>query len=211
MAESEKYQQEFSEEEKKSRDRADALERSLAEKEQALVRAEGINLGNQSRIEELTKQLELAKTKTDQSAIVDSENGVPDESRRTMVEQTLAGRRILVIGDTNGHRREMLESVKPFGFSEDDFEWRDDYVKLTNWAGNPTSGTYCGIIYGAAPHSMATNDGGYSSLLAKLRQRQGLGVPKVVEMRNSNGRLESSQTAFGKALDTLWKALLGVA
>lgn len=203
----------YAEESDKSEQRAKSAEKRAEDAAAEIVNMSGqIEVLNgrcaqlQREVESLRRQSAAA---TDSS---DSTEAFEQESPREIVKKTLGGRRILVIAaSSNGAKSAIVQKVLPdYGFMESDFEWQDDYAKLTNWSGNPQSASYCGILYGAAPHSMK-NKGDYNSLHDKIKAGQGKGFPKMVDMRTSNQELSMTVPSFKQALEELWRYLRQVA
>ncbi len=196
----------------KQEKRAESAEARAEELAAEIAKLTGQVQSLQSQCEELQRALRSMKSGDSSSQVSDlSENDSIDETPRDFVQKVLAGRRILVIADSHGSKGAIVENVLlPLGFRESDFDWQDDYAKLTNWAGNPASKSYCGILYGAAPHSMS-GKGDANSLLDKIKAGQGKGFPKLVVMRKANQQMGLTVSSFQGALQELMNHIRQVA
>lgn len=78
-------------------------------------------------------------------------------------------------------------------------EYKD--AKKTDFEKFRNNSDYCAIMIGAIPHS-GKSKGDYSSVLAMLQHEEGF--PKVVELRDSIGKLKLSTSSLQAGIASLW-------
>lgn len=101
---------------------------------------------------------------------------------------------ILVLGATAAKKNELVAiAKKEHGLSEDDFEFMDDYSKMTNFK---VSSKHRAVICGPMPHKMDDTDG-FSSLITRLENDEDRYVVRCEA--GANG-LKITKTSFRGAL-----------
>ena len=197
----------WSDESVKSTKRADDAEALIAKRDREIQKLQGLIQGLQSRNEDLQWRLDHARIDSSSEGALPEDFGSEAEpDQRMVIEKALGRKKILVIGAFEGKKNDILRTVGEFGFREGDFRWETDYAKLPGKGIDPASSTFCGIIYGPAPHSMS-GKGKENSLLDVIRKGQGRGYPLLAESVNSKGQLDTSTTAFRNAFGKIWQHL----
>ena len=105
--------------------------------------------------------------------------------------------RILVIGGQDLGSNVMHGIAKTMGFEKNDLDFVE-YDKAKDFTERiRRDGRYIAIIYGACPHK-TTAGAGYSSILEKFRQTEGM--PYTTDARSKSGQLKVTKESFRSAL-----------
>ena len=101
---------------------------------------------------------------------------------------------ILVLGALSAKKNELVAIAKrEYGLAEDNFEFMDDYEKMTNFRVSPK---HRAVICGPMPHKMENTDG-FSSLIARVENDEDRYVVRCEA--GANG-LKITKTSFRGAL-----------
>ncbi len=154
----------------------------LHEREKALKSAiTGIRVFNEREKEEIEKR-ELARY---------------DETK--IGHNVLAGRKLLILGDSKVTLKDIQGIAKNYGFEKKDIDCQTDYKKITNDAGRlQHADRYAAIILGAVPHKVSKL-GKWNSIVEKFAT-PGYG-PVVVESHNLRGELEITKESLKTAIN----------
>lgn len=130
-----------------------------------------------------------------------------DNNGHALLNKYQTNQKILVIG---GLPREneityIKQRAKKLGFDpERDFDFINDYDKITNITRQLNFGKYAAIIAGPMGHS-AAGKGDSSSLIEELKKPE---YPQLVESKTESGKLKLSESAFSKAIQKVISYLL---
>ena len=191
----------------KSTKRAEAAEEVIKKRDREIQKLQGTIQALESRNADLQWRLDHARVDSSpKESTLEDFDSTAEPDQRMVIEKALGRKKILVIGAFERMKNDILRTVGEFGFREGDFRWETDYAKLPGKGIDPASSTFCGIIYGPAPHSMS-GKGNENSLLDVIRKGQGRGYPLLAESVNSKGQLDASTTAFRNAFGKIWQHL----
>lgn len=106
---------------------------------------------------------------------------------------------IVVIGETKLKKNDLLIVAKKMGFEKDRFEFYLTYEELKKKDFNKMryDSSYSLILVGPTPHKGKTMEGGYSSIITAMEQKEG--YPPV--RRLGNNELKITKATFVEALE----------
>jgi alkylated DNA nucleotide flippase Atl1 len=128
---------------------------------------------------------------------------VDDRVREHMLinEPRRHNRIILIIGDSQIGRQDIIDVARDFGVDENDLEFQLQYYRNTFNVNNlRNNARYRCVFVGPNAHSMAGLDG-YNNLIARLKEDEGF--PPYFELRTASGELRISRESLRIAFTNL--------